>query len=94
MNGPELANVCSAIHPDLVIIDLEMPDDGFNVWLICSNRTIPTIVVTNRDYRELQWMVTGDDTLVLIKPFAMDQLRSAIDDLARVTSSNGITSPA
>ena len=75
-------------HPDLVLLDLMLPDmSGYDICqqlkLDRQTNLIPVIIVTARSQAEdkLQGLRVGANAYVT-KPFGIDQLEKAIDDVA------------
>jgi len=79
--GGDGVRACQAARPDLVILDIHLPDiDGFEVarQLHADRRTanIPIIFLTERTERlqQLQWLELGGDEY-MAKPFDVQELR-------------------
>ncbi len=89
-NGFEAVKVVAESHPDVVLLDVQMPKlDGFEV-LELIGREIPVIFVTAYDEFALRaFEVHAVD--YLLKPFTIDRLAAAI---ARVRQRAAATIPA
>jgi two-component system LytT family response regulator len=89
-NGFEAVKVVAESHPDLVLLDVQMPKlDGFEV-LELIGREIPVIFVTAYDEFALRaFEVHAVD--YLLKPFTIDRLAAAI---ARVRQRAAASVPA
>jgi two-component system LytT family response regulator len=89
-NGFEAVKVVAESHPDLVLLDVQMPKlDGFEV-LELIGREIPVIFVTAYDEFALRaFEVHAVD--YLLKPFTTDRLAAAI---ARVRQRASASAPA
>lgn len=88
-NGPDAVRVAAATRPDLVLLDVMMPDvDGFEVVqrLRTAGRYVPVIFLTARD--EVADRITGlalggDDYIT--KPFSLDEVLVRISAVLRRT---------
>jgi two-component system, OmpR family, response regulator len=88
-NGAEAVHAAATSRPDLVLLDVMMPDgDGFEVVqrLRASGRDVPVIFLTARD--ELPARITGlalggDDYIT--KPFSLDEVLIRISAVLRRT---------
>lgn len=89
-NGREACETARAIEPDLVLLDVMMPDlDGFEVCrrLRADPRlgSVPVIMVTalNDAASRLQGINAGADDF-LSKPYALDELRARVRGVTRL----------
>lgn len=97
--GEDAVQTCSLKRPDLVIMDIRLPDiDGFEVArrLREHQRTqdIPIIFLTekrDRADRKLGLQVGGDDYVT--KPFDIQELRLRVRNALRRTSQATLTNP-
>jgi two-component system OmpR family response regulator len=86
-NGHEALRAVAQIEPDLVVLDVNMPDvDGFEVCrrLRREGRNVPVIFLTARDDpADLRTGFTrgGDDYVV--KPFSLEELNFRIEAVLR-----------
>ncbi len=97
--GEDAVNACQSLHPDLVILDIRLPDmDGFEVarQLRKTQRTndIPIIFLTEKRGRSdrLQGLKLGADDYIT-KPFDIQELRLRVRNALRRTSANSLTNP-
>jgi DNA-binding response OmpR family regulator len=95
--GAEGVQTCRTNHPDLVILDIRLPDfDGYEVarQLRSSRRTadIPIIFLTDKRHREdrLQGLELGADDYIT-KPFDIQELRLRVRNALRRTSGSTLT---
>jgi DNA-binding response OmpR family regulator len=95
--GEEGLQTCRANRPDLVILDIRLPDiDGYQVarQLRSSRRTaeIPIIFLTDKRHREdrLQGLELGADDYIT-KPFDIQELRLRVRNALRRTSGSTLT---
>jgi response regulator NasT len=80
-NGCELVEHCRALHPDLVITDIKMPDmDGIDAAIrIYQDRPIPVILVSAYHDPELIARAESDHILgYLVKPIELADLEPVI----------------
>lgn len=91
-DGTSLLNACSKAMPNLVILDIMMPDiDGFSV---CSTlrkmeKNLPIIIVSAKDspYDRVTGLTLGSDDY-LVKPFLPLELVARVKALLRRTRNN------
>jgi two-component system, response regulator PdtaR len=79
--GRELVELCRALHPDLVITDIKMPDmDGIDAAAaICRDEPIPVILVSAYHRPQLFERANADHILAyLVKPTKQADLEAAI----------------
>ena len=84
-SGAEVLGAVKSFHPDLILLDLQMPDqDGFEVLDILSRdsmaRGVPVIFVTGASSRlgpAVQESVIG----VLSKPFSVSTFAKTVEDI-------------
>ena len=89
--GKELVEHCRALHPDLVITDIKMPDmDGIDAaQQICSERPTPIILVSAHHEPELiERAEIGYVMSYLVKPIGQADLAPAISVALRHFSGN------
>lgn len=93
MNGLQGLSLCTSHHPDLILLDLGLPDmDGMEVLQrIRGFSNIPVIVVSARNQeREKVAVLDGGADDYITKPFGSEELlariRTALRHSARVTS--------
>ncbi len=93
MNGLQGLSLCTSHHPDLILLDLGLPDmDGMEVLQrIRGFSNIPVIVVSARNQeREKVVVLDGGADDYITKPFGSEELlariRTALRHSARVTS--------
>jgi PleD family two-component response regulator len=97
--GEDGVNICTAEHPDLVILDIRLPDiDGFEVArrIKANQRTrhIPIIFLTER--RERSDRVRGLELHAedyITKPFDMQELRLRVRNSLRRARRGTLTNP-
>jgi two-component system, response regulator PdtaR len=80
-NGRELVEQCRALHPDLVITDIKMPDmDGLQAAMqIAAEKAIPVILVSAyHDPAYVQAALHDHVMAYLVKPIKKDDLEPAI----------------
>jgi signal transduction histidine kinase/CheY-like chemotaxis protein len=89
-NGQEAVERVAEIQPDLIILDLMMPEvDGFAVLehldREAGTRTIPVIVVTAKDLsqNEREWLNRRVNSLLTKGVMSPDQLLRKVSDLLR-----------
>jgi two-component system LytT family response regulator len=92
-NGFEAVKVVAESHPDLVLLDVQMPKlDGFEV-LELIGREIPVIFVTAYDEFALRaFEVHAVD--YLLKPFTIDRLAAAIARVRQRAAASGVAAPS
>lgn len=97
--GQDAVRACQTYHPDLVILDIRLPDiDGFEVArrLRSQPRTndIPIIFLTEKRERpdRLKGLEVGADDYVT-KPFDIQELRLRVRNALRRISSSPLTNP-
>jgi CheY-like chemotaxis protein len=95
--GEDGVQTCRAHRPNLVILDIRLPDiDGYEVArLLRSNRRtadIPIIFLTEKRHREerLQGLELGADDYIT-KPFDIQELRLRVRNALRRTSGSTLT---
>jgi len=98
-SGEDAVRGSRATHPDLVILDIRLPDiDGFEVARRLRNhqRTsdIPIIFLTEKRERSdrLQGLTVGADDYIT-KPFDIQELRLRVRNSLRRTRPNSLTNP-
>ncbi len=97
--GLELVNHCRALHPDLVITDIKMPDmDGIEAAeAICKERPIPIILISAYYYpQRVENAETNYFISYLVKPIRQADLELVLAMALRHgeqgnTSSKGVT---
>jgi PleD family two-component response regulator len=97
--GEEAIQTCRSSRPDLVILDIRLPDiDGYEVArrLRGNQRTmgIPIIFLTEKRERldRLKGLEVGADDYIT-KPFDIQELRLRVRNAMRRTSQSAITNP-
>lgn len=97
--GEDAIRACSATLPDLVILDIRLPDiDGFEVArrLRTNRRTkeIPIIFLTEKRSRQdrLQGLGLGADDYIT-KPFDVQELRLRVRNALRRSTQGALTNP-
>ena len=97
--GGDAVQTCRNTHPDLVILDIRLPDiDGFEVAkrLRSNQRTldIPIIFLTEMRERSdrMQGLELGADDYIT-KPFDIQELRLRVRNSLRRSSLNPLTNP-
>ncbi len=97
--GAAALDACQAHHPDLIILDIRLPDiDGYQVasQLRSSRRTddIPIIFLTEKRTRadRLQGLELGADDYIT-KPFDIQELRLRVRNALRRSSHGTLTNP-
>lgn len=97
--GEDAVHACRSSRPDLVILDIRLPDiDGYEVArrLRSNQRTqkIPIIFLTEKRERldRLQGLESGGDDYVT-KPFDIQELRLRVRNALRRTSESSLTNP-
>jgi two-component system OmpR family response regulator len=89
VSGPEALRAVTASRPDLVLLDVMLPDgDGFDVVrrLRSSGPDVPVIFVTARDgvHERVAGLALGADDYVT-KPFSLDEVLERIRAVLRRT---------
>ena len=97
--GEEAVKICQKKFPDLVILDIRLPDiDGYEVARRLRNdrhsREIPIIFLTDKRNRQdrLQGLELGADDYVT-KPFDVQELRLRVRNALRRSSQGTLTNP-
>ncbi len=97
--GEDGVRACQASHPDLVILDIRLPDvDGYEVAkrLRADRRTqdIPIIFLTEKRERadKLQGLEVGADDYIT-KPFDVQELRLRVRNALKRVSQGSLTNP-
>jgi PleD family two-component response regulator len=97
--GEDAVQTCRTAHPDLVILDIRLPDiDGFEVArrLRSNQRTleIPIIFLTEKRERSdrMQGLELGADDYIT-KPFDIQELRLRVRNSLRRTDQSSLTNP-
>ena len=97
--GEDAVNTCRTNHPDLLILDIRLPDiDGFEVArrLRSNQRTldIPIIFLTEMRERHdrMQGLELGADDYIT-KPFDIQELRLRVRNSLRWSSQSPLTNP-
>jgi PleD family two-component response regulator len=97
--GEDAVNTSRSIHPDLVILDIRLPDiDGFEVArrLRSNQRTmdIPIIFLTEKRDRadRMQGLELGADDYIT-KPFDIQELRLRVRNSLQRTAQSSLTNP-
>ncbi|MBN1145780.1 MAG: response regulator [Anaerolineales bacterium] len=97
--GEDAVKACRSSHPDLVILDIRLPDiDGYEVArrLRSNQRTqnIPIIFLTEKRERSdrLHGMEVGADDYIT-KPFDIQELRLRVRNALRRTTQSSLTNP-
>ncbi len=97
--GEDGVRSCQTIHPDLVILDIRLPDiDGYEVArrLRSDRRTadVPIIFLTEKREREdrLQGLELGADDYIT-KPFDVQELRLRVRNALKRMSQGSLTNP-
>ena len=97
--GEEAVKLCQKKFPDLVILDIRLPDiDGYEVARHLRNdrhsREIPIIFLTDKRNRQdrLQGLELGADDYVT-KPFDIQELRLRVRNALRRSSQGTLTNP-
>jgi DNA-binding response OmpR family regulator len=97
--GEDCLRACQATHPDLIILDIRLPDiNGYEVArrLRSNRRTgdIPIIFLTERRKRadRLQGLELGADDYIT-KPFDVQELRLRVRNSLRRASFGPLTNP-
>jgi PleD family two-component response regulator len=97
--GEAAVQICRAQHPDLIILDIRLPDiDGYEVArrLRTTQRTldIPIIFLTERRHRSdrLLGLELGADDYIT-KPFDMQELGLRVRNALRRASQGTLTNP-
>lgn len=84
--------LCESVHPDLVILDLGLPDHGGmdilpRIKHLNKDHDLPVIVLTVRKEQESRDMAAKlGANAYLTKPFIMDDLVQVIYDLLHIKS--------
>ena len=97
--GEDGVRACQTVHPDLVILDIRLPDiDGYEVArrLRGDHRTedVPIIFLTEKRERadRLQGLELGADDYIT-KPFDVQELRLRVRNALKRTSQGSLTNP-
>ncbi|MCJ7434677.1 MAG: response regulator [Anaerolineales bacterium] len=97
--GEDGVRSCQTVHPDLVILDIRLPDiDGYEVArrLRGDRRTqeVPIIFLTEKRERteRLQGLEIGADDYIT-KPFDIQELRLRVRNALRRTTQGSLTNP-
>jgi CheY-like chemotaxis protein len=97
--GVDAVQTCRTVHPDLVILDIRLPDiDGYEVArrLRTNRRTadIPIIFLTEKRERgdRLQGLELGADDYIT-KPFDIQELRLRVRNALRRAAPGALTNP-
>jgi two-component system OmpR family response regulator len=95
-NGREALDVIPLARPDLVLLDVMMPDlDGFEVCrrLRADGDRTPVLFLTARDSTEdkVRGLTLGGDDYVQ-KPFSLDELVARAEAVLRQTAESGAAS--
>ncbi len=97
--GEDGVRACQSSHPDLVILDIRLPDiDGYEVArrLRADRRTqdIPIIFLTEKRERadKLQGLEVGADDYIT-KPFDVQELRLRVRNALKRVSQGSLTNP-
>jgi DNA-binding response OmpR family regulator len=97
--GEDGVRSCQTIHPDLVILDIRLPDiDGYEVArrLRADRRTqdVPIIFLTEKRERSdrLQGLELGADDYIT-KPFDVQELRLRVRNALKRISQGSLTNP-
>ena len=97
--GEDGVRSCQTVHPDLVILDIRLPDiDGYEVArrLRADRRTadIPIIFLTEKRERadRLQGLELGADDYIT-KPFDVQELRLRVRNSLKRVSQGSLTNP-
>lgn len=97
--GEDGVRACQSSHPDLVILDIRLPDiDGYEVAkrLRSDRRTqdIPIIFLTEKRERadKLQGLEVGADDYIT-KPFDVQELRLRVRNALKRVSQGSLTNP-
>lgn len=97
--GEDAIRSCSASLPDLIILDIRLPDiDGYEVArrLRSNRRTkdVPIIFLTSKRARgdRLQGLELGADDYIT-KPFDVQELRLRVRNVLRRSSQDSLTNP-
>jgi len=97
--GEDGVRACQTVHPDLVILDIRLPDiDGYEVArrLRSDRRTsdVPIIFLTEKRERSdrLQGLELGADDYIT-KPFDVQELRLRVRNALKRVSQGSLTNP-
>jgi two-component system OmpR family response regulator len=98
MSGSDAVKAVERTHPDLVVLDVMLPDiDGFTVLrrLQAANRPLPVLFLTARDANEdkVQGLTLGGDDYVT-KPFSLEEVVARIRAVLRRTRAAAGGDPA
>jgi len=98
MTGNEAVRAVERTHPDLVVLDVMLPDiDGFVVLrrLQAANRPLPVLFLTARDANEdkVTGLTLGGDDYVT-KPFSLEEVVARIRAVLRRTRAAAGGNPA
>jgi len=96
-SGTEALGTLAQWHPDLIILDVQMPDlDGFEVCrqFRANGDTTPVLFLTARDTTEdkVRGLAEGGDDYVT-KPFSLDEVVARIQAILRRVSVVGVEEP-
>jgi two-component system OmpR family response regulator len=88
-SGQEAATQLREFHPDLVVLDVMLPDvDGFTLLqrLRASGEQMPVVFLTARDATEdrVRGLTIGGDDYV-VKPFSLEELLARVRSVLRRT---------
>jgi two-component system LytT family response regulator len=79
-NGDETINALKAFKPDLLMLDIQMPDlDGFQVLNQISPEILPIIIFTTAFDRHAVLAFEAHALDYLLKPFDQERLHQAVD---------------
>ena len=97
MTGSDAVKAVERTHPDLVVLDVMLPDiDGFTVLrrLQAANRPLPVLFLTARDASEdkVTGLTLGGDDYVT-KPFSLEEVIARIRAVLRRARSHGPPPP-
>ena len=96
--GTDAVRVISATKPDLVVLDVNLPDiDGFEICrrLRAAGDDVPIIFLTaRREVDDLRSGFSGGGDDYLTKPFSLDELTFRIDAVLRRAGNRGGDAPA
>jgi len=88
-SGPEALEKVTAEHPDLVLLDIQMP--GMNGYEVCrrirsdpTTRFLPVVMVTSSDGEVRASAVEAEADDFITKPFNKDELLGRVRSLVRI----------